>query len=84
MSEENKELLRRWFEEVWHKGRADAIEEMFDENGIADGLSDDPSKPIKGPSGYRPFYNDRKPRCANVPPSLSKHDDRYRGHVPIT
>src|SRR2546423_5291573 len=56
MSEENKELLRRWFEEVWNKGRADAIEEMFDENGIAHGLSDDPSKPIKGPSGYRPFY----------------------------
>ncbi len=47
MSEENKELVRRWFEEVWNKGRADAIEEMFDENGIAHGLSDDPSQPIK-------------------------------------
>jgi|SRR5687767_2273546 len=56
MSEENKELVRRWFEEVWNKGRADAIEEMFDENGIAHGLSDDPSKPIKGPRDYRPFY----------------------------
>ena len=39
MSEENKEVLRRWFEEVWNKGRAEAIEEMFDENGIAHGLS---------------------------------------------
>ena len=57
MSEENKELLRRWFEEVWNKGRADAIEEMFDENGIAHGLSDDPSKPIIGPRDYRPFYD---------------------------
>ena len=56
MSEENKQLLRRWFEEVWNNGRADAIEEMFDENGIAHGLSDDPSKPIKGPREYRPFY----------------------------
>lgn len=56
MSEENKELLRRWFEEVWNKGRADAIEEMFDEDGTAHGLSDDPSKPIKGPSGFRPFH----------------------------
>ena len=56
MSEENKKLLRRWFDEVWNKGRADAIEEMFAENGIAHGLSDDPSKPIKGPSDYRPFY----------------------------
>jgi steroid delta-isomerase-like uncharacterized protein len=56
MSEENKELVRRWFEEVWNKGRADAIEEMFDENGIAHGLADDPSKPIRGPRDFRPFH----------------------------
>jgi steroid delta-isomerase-like uncharacterized protein len=56
MSEENKQLIRRWFEEVWNKGRADAIEEMLDENGIAHGLSDDPANPIKGPSGFRPFH----------------------------
>ena len=56
MSEENKQLIRRWFDEVWNKGRDDVIEELFDENGIAHGLSDDPSNPIKGPSGYRPFY----------------------------
>lgn len=56
MSEENKELVRRWFEEVWNKGRADAIEEMFAENGIAYGLADDPAKPITGPRDYRPFY----------------------------
>ena len=56
MSEENKQLLRRWFDEVWNNGRADAIEELFDENGIAHGLSDDPSNPIIGPTGYRPFY----------------------------
>lgn len=56
MSEENKALVRRWFEEVWNKGHADAIEEMFDVNGIAHGLSEDPSKPIRGPRNYRPFY----------------------------
>ena len=56
MSEENKQLLRRWFDEVWNKGRADAIEEMFDENGIAHGLSDDPLNPMRGPRDYRPFY----------------------------
>ena len=56
MSEQNKELLRRWFEEVWNKGRADAIDEMFDENGIAHGLADDPSNPIKGPTQFRPFH----------------------------
>ncbi len=56
MSEENKALLRRWFDEVWNNGRADVIEELFDENGIAHGLGDDPANPIKGPSGFRPFY----------------------------
>ncbi|HEX6719216.1 MAG TPA: ester cyclase [Pyrinomonadaceae bacterium] len=56
MSEENKQLVRRWFEEVWNKGRADAIDEMFDENGIAHGLSDDPVKPIKGPENFKPFH----------------------------
>lgn len=56
MSEENKALVRRWFDEVWNNGRAEAIEEMFDEYGIAHGLSDDPAKPIRGPRDYRPFY----------------------------
>lgn len=56
MSEENKELVRRWFEEVWNQGRADAIDEMFHENGIAHGLSDDPANPIKGPTQFRPFH----------------------------
>jgi len=57
MSEANKELVRRWFEEVWNQGRADSIDEMFDENGVAHGLSDDPANPIKGPTGFRPFHN---------------------------
>ena len=56
MSEENKQLLRRWFEEVWNNGRADAIDEMFDEKGIAHGLADDPSQPITGPREFRPFH----------------------------
>jgi steroid delta-isomerase-like uncharacterized protein len=56
MLEENKQLVRRWFEEVWNNGHAELIEEMFDENGIAHGLSEDPAKPIKGPKDYTPFY----------------------------
>ena len=56
MSDQNKALVRRWFEEVWNKGRADAIDDMFDENGIAHGLSDDPANPIKGPANFRPFH----------------------------
>jgi steroid delta-isomerase-like uncharacterized protein len=56
MSEENKQVLRRWFDELWNNGRAEVIDELFDENGIAHGLSDDPAQPIKGPNDFRPFY----------------------------
>jgi steroid delta-isomerase-like uncharacterized protein len=56
MSEENKALVRRWFEEVWNKGRADAIPEMFDKDGVAHGLADDPAHPLRGPEGFLPFH----------------------------
>jgi hypothetical protein len=35
MSEANKALVRRWFEEVRNKGRVEAIEEMFAADGLA-------------------------------------------------
>ena len=51
--ENYKALVRRWFEEVWNKGRADAIDEMFAADGIAHGLSDDPYTPLRGPAGFK-------------------------------
>ena len=57
MSQEaNKELLRRWFEEVWNKGRTEAIDEMFHVDGIAHGLSDEPGKSMRGPAAFKPFH----------------------------
>jgi steroid delta-isomerase-like uncharacterized protein len=56
MSEENKALVRRWFEEVWNKGRSEAIEEMFAADGIAHGLSDDSEKLMQGPADFKPFH----------------------------
>jgi steroid delta-isomerase-like uncharacterized protein len=54
MSEANKEVLRRWFDEVWNKGRAEAIDEMFAEHGRAHGLGDDDS--VIGPTEFKQFY----------------------------
>jgi steroid delta-isomerase-like uncharacterized protein len=48
--------MRRWFEEVWNKGRAEAINEMFAADGVAHGLSDEPGKIMKGPSDFMPFH----------------------------
>jgi steroid delta-isomerase-like uncharacterized protein len=54
--EDNKALVRRWFDEVWNKGHADAVARLFAEDGVAHGLSDDPAKPMRGPSGFLPFH----------------------------
>lgn len=56
MSEENKALIRRWFEEVWNKGREDAIDEMFAADGIAHGLMDESGAPMRGPIDFKPFF----------------------------
>jgi steroid delta-isomerase-like uncharacterized protein len=56
MSEDNKALMRRWFEEVWNKGREEAIDEMFAEDGMAHGLADESGEPLRGASGFKPFF----------------------------
>jgi steroid delta-isomerase-like uncharacterized protein len=56
MAEDNAAVIRRWFEEVWNKGREEAIDELFDEQGVAHGLADDAGKMLRGPTGFRPFF----------------------------
>lgn len=56
MSRENKALISRWFEEVWNKGRSEAIEEMFAAEGIAHGLEDAQGNPIHGVEGFKEFH----------------------------
>jgi steroid delta-isomerase-like uncharacterized protein len=55
-SEDLKAFIRRWFEEVWNKGREEAIDEMFAEDGIAYGLADETGAPLRGASGFKPFF----------------------------
>lgn len=52
---DNEALTRRWFEEVWNKGRVEAIDEMFAEDGIAHGLSDGEEE-IRGPAAFKVFH----------------------------
>ena len=37
MAQENSQLIRRWFEEVWNNGRMDAIDEMASPDVIGHG-----------------------------------------------
>ena len=52
MSVENKAVVRRWFEEVWNKGRAAAIDEMLAPNGVIHGLG----QSMHGPSEFKAFH----------------------------
>ena len=52
MSDANKALVRRWFEEVWCKGRVAAIDEMLASHGVVHGLGAD----AHGPEGFKPFH----------------------------
>lgn len=54
--EKNKALVHRWFEEVWNKGRTDAIEEMLAEEALVHGLSDESGAPLRGTADFRVFH----------------------------
>ena len=66
ISEQNKALIRRWFEEVCNKGRADAIPELFADDGVAHGLSDDAANPLRGPAGFLPFHAQFREAFPNI------------------
>ena len=55
MSEANKQLVRRWFEEVWNKQNADAITEMFAPEGKGYGFPDTDSVLI-GPEEFKTIH----------------------------
>lgn len=56
MSEVNKALVRRWFEEVWNQGRSDAIDEMLGPGCLIHGLSEDAENPLRGSEEFKPFH----------------------------
>src|SRR5882762_8198387 len=54
--EANKALIHRWFEEVWNKGRTEAIAEMLAADAVIHGLSDDSKVPWQGLEGFKEFH----------------------------
>jgi len=53
MSKANKALATRWFEEVWNKGRREAIAEMLLPNAVIY----ESCQAIQGPEGFYPFFD---------------------------
>jgi predicted ester cyclase len=55
MSAANRELVRRWFEEVWNKQREEAIDEMFAPEGRAHGFPE-PDSVLVGPENFKKIH----------------------------
>ena len=49
----NKALVRRWFEEVWNKGDAAAIDGMLASNAGVHGIG---TSDLSGPAGFTAFH----------------------------
>ena len=56
MSEQNKALMRRWFEEVWNQGRGEAIDEMMDDRVVIHGLAGPDGQDVEGSGAFREFH----------------------------
>jgi predicted ester cyclase len=56
-TERNKDLSRRWFEEVWNQKRNATIDELMAPEAIAHGLSPGTGGPRNGPAAFRVFWN---------------------------
>jgi predicted ester cyclase len=55
MSDQNKALARRWFEEVWNQGRESTIDELFHPLGKAYGFPE-PDSVLIGPEGFKTIH----------------------------
>lgn len=53
---EYETLLHRWFEEVWNNRSEDAIDEIFAEDGVANGLNDAEGNPLRGPENFKTLH----------------------------
>jgi predicted ester cyclase len=53
MSDQHKESMLRWYNEVWNNGDENVIDELMHPQAEAFGLGD---VPLIGPSEFKPFY----------------------------
>jgi steroid delta-isomerase-like uncharacterized protein len=70
MSETNKQLARRWFEEVWNQRKESVIDELLTPACRAHGLGGDAV--LIGPEGFKTFH---RSFCAAFPDLRVTVDD---------
>jgi predicted ester cyclase len=78
-------LLHRWFDEVWHKGSEDAIDQLLDQDAVLHGLETDNN--LQGPEAFKPFYRSFRQEFPSIRVDLDhliKIDDFEAAHCTVT
>jgi len=70
MSENNKAILRRWFEEVWNRGRTDVIDELLAKDAVIHGLQDANGQAVAGYAAYENFHRQFRGAFPNIAVSI--------------
>lgn len=52
----SRNLMRRWFDELWNKGRLEIVDELLAPDCIIHGLMDEHGVQMKGPEPFKAFY----------------------------
>jgi predicted ester cyclase len=65
MSDANKQLVQRWFDEVWNQGNPASIDELFLPDGKAHGFPE-PSAILTGPSEFKQAHALFKEAFSNI------------------
>jgi len=56
-TDENIQLMRRWFQEVWNEGRTETVHELFHPDGVARGQRTSEAE-IRGPEEFVKFVRE--------------------------
>ena len=77
MRAESVRFVDTWFEEVWRKGRLEAIDEMVADDAVMHGLAE-PGAVARGGAGFKPFVARMRAAFPDVdirPQQLVEEDD---------
>jgi steroid delta-isomerase-like uncharacterized protein len=74
MTQAERELGQRWFEEVWNRGRREAIPEML----APDGVLHEAGLDSVGPDGFYPFFDRLNATLSEI--RITVHDTIAAGH----
>lgn len=59
-------FLERWFEEVWNKGREEAIDEMSHPDSTGNGLVSPDGKEVGDRAAFKEFYKSFRAAFSNI------------------